>query len=364
MAKGTFTPSTVATDNITELPSVVVGQAITLQPLFDKGTLDTKTFINSTLIAELNGDDGANKIGCNPSNLASDNVKEALEELQTNIQNTSVGAIPDGSLTDAKLSNTAGQIKARVATAETEIDTLQADVNIIESDSNYSLATIVSRQIRITKSGALPTTNFKISAAITVGAQLTISLDAGATSLPLVDTTLAAITSIESGVHQVIFDTTRYILNPFGQVGGLASLSTTTKASLVAAINELFTNKADKVTPTRTTVTTGFLANWSGFIRYWKNQENLVSVFVELTRSADIISTLEVLYTMPAGYIPILDAHAVTINLLNSGGTSVATSFARVFVSASGAVCLLPVTSTTLTNARKVSGVLIQYYAA
>lgn len=321
MAKGTFTPSTVATNNITALPSVVVGQAITLQPLFDKGTLDTKTYINSTLIAELNGNDGANKIGCNPSNLASDNVKEALEELQTNIQNTSVGAIPDGSLTDIKLSNTVGQIKDRVATAETEINTLQSDVGFIESDTNYSLATIVSRQIRITKSGSLPTTNFKISAPIAVGAQLTISLDAGATSLPLVDTTLAAITSIESGVHQVIFDTTRYILNPFGQVGGLASLSTTIKTNAVAAINELFTNKANKtqepwIAPT---LLNGWANLGSGYTTFGVYKDELGVLHLKGFIKSGIEAPLTQLFILPFGFRP---AEKIVIPIFSyRGGT-------------------------------------------
>ena len=58
-----------------------------------------------------------------------------------------LGQIPDGSLTDVKLSDTAGQIKDRVATNTTRFSNF-------ESDYEYQTPTVVGQQIRISKLGA------------------------------------------------------------------------------------------------------------------------------------------------------------------------------------------------------------------
>ena len=61
--KKTITPSTVEVANIQALPDLVVGQASSLKQTFDKTGADTNEYINDVLIPELNGNDGANKIG-------------------------------------------------------------------------------------------------------------------------------------------------------------------------------------------------------------------------------------------------------------------------------------------------------------
>jgi hypothetical protein len=82
MAKQIITPSTIDVDNIQLLPDVVVGQATELKVLFDKSPTDEKTYINDTLIAELNGDNGYKKIGHDSTNITADNVGDALEEIK------------------------------------------------------------------------------------------------------------------------------------------------------------------------------------------------------------------------------------------------------------------------------------------
>jgi hypothetical protein len=121
MAKQSITQSTVNVTNIQSLPDIVIGQATELKTTFDKTGLDTKTYINTVLIAELNGDDGSKKIGHNSINITSDNVSEAIEEIRDIAIQAQAGTIIDGSILDVKLSNVAGQIKDRVSTLESEI---------------------------------------------------------------------------------------------------------------------------------------------------------------------------------------------------------------------------------------------------
>lgn len=123
--------------------------------------------------------------------------------------------------------------------------------------------------------------------------------------------------------------------------------------------------KSNLGSPTLTTISTGFLANWSGTITYWKNQENLVTVSINLTRSADILSTLEGLYPplMPVGFRPSVQAIQL-VNLYTSANVSVAGSFANITMDTTGTIIIFPVTSTTLTNARQIRRVTFSYYAA
>lgn len=81
MAKKPITQNSVDVNNIQNLPDLVVGQAVSLKTTFDKTGADTKTYINNTLITELNGNDGSFKIGHNSTNITANNVNEALEEV-------------------------------------------------------------------------------------------------------------------------------------------------------------------------------------------------------------------------------------------------------------------------------------------
>jgi hypothetical protein len=91
-----------------------------LKQLFDQAPSDIKEYINGVLIPEI----------------------EAGYASKEEIQNVVLDQIPDGTLTDVKLSNAAGQVKARVTslegratTSETNITSLQNRVQIFVQDT-------------------------------------------------------------------------------------------------------------------------------------------------------------------------------------------------------------------------------------
>jgi hypothetical protein len=103
MAKQSITPSSVTVTNIQALDDIVIGQAESLKTTFDKTGLDEKTYINNTLITELNGDNGSKKIGHDSFNLCSDNVADALEEVRQIAVDAQSGAIIDRSIEAVKI---------------------------------------------------------------------------------------------------------------------------------------------------------------------------------------------------------------------------------------------------------------------
>lgn len=144
------------------------------------------------------------------------------------------------------------------------------------------------------------------------------------------------------------------------KVGSLATLLTTIKTSVVGAINELFTNKCDKITPTGTVITTGFATNWTGSIYCQVNQENLKTYSISLTKSVDI-STAETIYTLPVELRP--NRPSVTlINLQTTAGVGIANSFAVIAIGTNGTIIIAPVPSSTLTNARLIRDVNVSSY--
>lgn len=103
---------------LADLPNATGGlTASQLKAKFDEGGEALKTYINNTLIPALsattNGSSGADQIGATQVLAGSGTtVQDILEWLYTQVTNVTLGQIPDGSLTDVKLSNAAGQIKA------------------------------------------------------------------------------------------------------------------------------------------------------------------------------------------------------------------------------------------------------------
>lgn len=149
MAKQSITASTVAVTNIQSLPDVVVGDATNLKATFDKTGLDEKTYINTVLIPELNGDDGSKKIGHDSANLGSDNVADALEEVRLIAVQAQAGDILPNSITntelgvDVKVGSLAGLTtaeKSSVVGAINEIDLntsgLPQDISDLQTDLN------------------------------------------------------------------------------------------------------------------------------------------------------------------------------------------------------------------------------------
>lgn len=102
---------------LADLPNATGGlSASQLKAKFDEGGEALKTYINNTLIPALsattNGSSGADQIGATQVLAGSGTtVQDILEWLYTQVTNVTLGQIPDGSLTDVKLSNAAGDIK-------------------------------------------------------------------------------------------------------------------------------------------------------------------------------------------------------------------------------------------------------------
>ena len=103
MAKGSFTNFTEDVENHQSQPQKPTLSWQNLQVLFDKAVVDIKAWLNTTLLGELNADGGSNKIGHDSTNITSDNVQEALEEVRAIAVDAQAGSIVDGSITDAKL---------------------------------------------------------------------------------------------------------------------------------------------------------------------------------------------------------------------------------------------------------------------
>ena len=111
-----LTQPSYAVNNVQTLADLTQNQAAAVKVLFDKTGADGKTFLIA-LLAELAAITAAGNIGATaPSGLTGTTVQALINGLKTLVDNTVLGQIPDGTLTDIKLSYTAGQIKERVAT--------------------------------------------------------------------------------------------------------------------------------------------------------------------------------------------------------------------------------------------------------
>ncbi|SDG47427.1 hypothetical protein [Desulfosporosinus hippei] len=84
---------------------------------------DSRYFTETELGAVTDGSSGADKIGATPISSSPSTVQGILEWLKTQIDTIVSGGVADGSVTDAKLSSTTGQIKERVATLTTTYNT-------------------------------------------------------------------------------------------------------------------------------------------------------------------------------------------------------------------------------------------------
>lgn len=101
----------------------------------NNGQLDNRYFTETELQAIADGSSGADKIGATQVSPGSGTtVQSIIEWLYLQITNATAGSIPDGSLTDAKLSNDPAGIKARVA--KNLVDITQRGINVKSAPYN------------------------------------------------------------------------------------------------------------------------------------------------------------------------------------------------------------------------------------
>lgn len=130
--KQQFTQATYPVNNVRLLSPQVKGDAPNVQATFDKGTEDGRNFINQNLLAELANTLGAFRIGFSNIDFSSDNVGDALIEILAQLQDIVLDQIPDGTVTDVKLSNADGQTKSRLTALE----------NVVGNDFKVGTSTI------------------------------------------------------------------------------------------------------------------------------------------------------------------------------------------------------------------------------
>lgn len=110
------------------------------------------------------------------------------------------------------------------------------------------------------------------------------------------------------------------------------------------------------IAPTETVITSGFAAGWSGQIKYGKTQENLLFLeFTQLLRNTIIGTTIEVVYTLPAGSRPAATQKGHVVGL-DSGGNIIIGSLIEVIIATNGNISVVSVGSVT-SNVRILNGI-------
>lgn len=139
MAKQPITNPSYPTDNIQNQPNQPTITPEALQLLFDQVGIDITTYLTDTFISELNGNQGAFKIGFDDATITADNVGDALIEIKQEIIDIVLGQIPDNSLTELKM---AAEMKKQ-AGGVAKYNDLQA-LRIAETDTGVADAYVVT----------------------------------------------------------------------------------------------------------------------------------------------------------------------------------------------------------------------------
>lgn len=120
------------TSYVRALDDHVVGEAEAVKYAMDRFGEEFKAWFNNTFIPSLldtaAGNSGADNIGVTPILEGADTVQKTLAALLTQVQSSALGQIPDGTITDAKLSNTTGQIKDKVSDLQDEVTAISNEV--------------------------------------------------------------------------------------------------------------------------------------------------------------------------------------------------------------------------------------------
>jgi len=106
-------------ENVQKLATKPTESGTQVKIIMDKAGTDIKSYLNNTLTEQLasmtDGSSGADNIGATPISTSPNTVQGLLEWLHTQIVAVALAEIPDGTITDAKLSSLAGNILARYA---------------------------------------------------------------------------------------------------------------------------------------------------------------------------------------------------------------------------------------------------------
>lgn len=138
------------TNYVRQLDDHVKGGAEAVKYAMDRFGEEFKEWFNNTYLpawlSTENGNSGADNVGATPILPGADTVQKALEALLTQIQAATIGQIPDGTITDAKLSNQAGQIKSKVTALENNLSEIEGEVDShkAENATNAHLAKNIS----------------------------------------------------------------------------------------------------------------------------------------------------------------------------------------------------------------------------
>ena len=177
MAKKAITQPSYATNNVEQLPAVVVGDETAIQTVFDKVGVDTKTYLVS-LTAELNGLEGAEKIGLLNPNLAALSVGDGIEEVRLVAVQAQAGTIVANSIDDTKL---VADIKVGSLATLTTTEKLSVTGAINEIDADLStLSSTVSGVSSVASSNTVNLSMLR-EAKATTGSAVAYVLDTAGT---------------------------------------------------------------------------------------------------------------------------------------------------------------------------------------
>jgi hypothetical protein len=178
MAKQPISKLTTDLNNIQALPDVVKGQATTLKATFDESGNEIKTYVNTVLTEELNGSDGANKIGLTNPNLSADNVGDGVEEIRQIAVQAQGGTILPNSITNEQLSADVkvGSLGSLTTTNKTSVT---ASINELDAEVGANTGDIATNTANISTTAL----NLDIlrTAKITTGSSVAIAVDTDGT---------------------------------------------------------------------------------------------------------------------------------------------------------------------------------------
>lgn len=178
----------------------------------NNGQLDNRYFTETELSSTTDNSSGADKIGATAISGSPTTVQGILEWLKTQIDNTTLGQIPDGSLTTVKFSDTA-ITNAKIA-------------NSTITNAKISNDTI---------------TNSNLGTDIKVGSLSSLTTTAKSSIVEAINEHDSEIGTLSSLTTTTKSSLVGAVNEHDGEIGTLSTLTTTEKGSLVGAVNEVKT---------------------------------------------------------------------------------------------------------------------------